>query len=126
MTYDTAGFKAALETKRKELVLSIRSMSEELIISDVEHDMTDIVQSMGNRDRAVTIVDAMTRTLSDVEAALRAVADGSYGICVECDEPIAPKRLQTIPWASHCIRCQEALENGSHRREEHLYMSIAA
>jgi len=126
MKYDTVRFKAALENKRKELVHSIRSMSEELIIGDSEHDVVDHVQSMGSRDRAVTIVDAMTRAISDIDAALRAIADGSYGICIECDEPIALKRLETIPWASHCIRCQEALENQSRRHEVHSYMRDAA
>lgn len=126
MTHDAVRYKAALEDKRKELVRSIRSMSEELIISDSEHDVVDQVQSMGIRDQAVTIVDAMSRAISDIDDALRAIADGSYGICVECEEPIAPKRLQTIPWASHCIRCQEALENRDHQLERHAYWSNAA
>jgi DnaK suppressor protein len=126
MTHDKARFKALLEDKRKELVRSIRSMSEELIIGDSEHDVIDQVQSMGNREQAITIVDAMSRAVSDIDAALRAIDDGLYGICVECDEPIAPKRLQTIPWASHCIRCQEALENRDHQFEGHSYWRDAA
>lgn len=126
MTYDAVRFKAALDEKRKELVRSIRSRSEELIISDSDHDVVDQVQSMGIRDQAVTIMDAMNHAISDIDAALRAIADGSYGVCVECDEPIAPKRLQTIPWASHCIRCQEALENGNHQLEGRSHWSDAA
>ena len=109
MTLDKIRLRTVLENKRKELVHSIRSMSEELIIGESEHDVVDHVQSMGSRDRAVTIVDAMTRTISDIDAALLTLNDGSYGICIECDEPIALRRLETIPWASHCIRCQEAL-----------------
>jgi DnaK suppressor protein len=125
MAFDKIRLRTVLENKRKELAHSIRSMSEELIIGDSEHDVVDHVQGMGSRDRAVTIVDAMTRTISDIDAALLTLNDGSYGICIECDEPIALKRLETIPWASHCIRCQEALENDSHWHE-HSYLRNAA
>lgn len=126
MTHDKARFKAMLENKRNELVHSIRSVTAELIIGEGEHDVLDQVQSMGRRDQAVTILDAMTHTLSDVDAALLAVKEGSYGICIECEEPIALKRLETIPWASHCIRCQEALENHKCQRDGHLRWREAA
>jgi hypothetical protein len=48
--------------------------------------------------------------VSEVDAALWAVSQGVYGVWVECGEPITLKRLETIPWASHCIGCQESLE----------------
>ncbi|NWF86050.1 MAG: TraR/DksA C4-type zinc finger protein, partial [Bryobacteraceae bacterium] len=35
---------------------------------------------------------------------------GVYGICVECEEPISERRLEALPWALHCIRCQTALD----------------
>ena len=36
--------------------------------------------------------------------------DGSYGTCAGCGEEIAPRRLQAIPEATTCVRCQESLE----------------
>ena len=47
--------------------------------------------------------------LREVEEALSRVREGSYGICQECEEPISPKRLQALPWAKFCVRCQEML-----------------
>jgi DnaK suppressor protein len=47
--------------------------------------------------------------LRDVEEALARVADGTYGVCQECEEPISAKRLQALPWAKFCVRCQELL-----------------
>src|SRR5580658_3132899 len=47
--------------------------------------------------------------LREVEEALARVKDGTYGICAECEEPISPKRLQALPWAKFCVRCQEIL-----------------
>ena len=35
------------------------------------------------------------------------IEHGSYGVCLECEEPISPKRLKAIRWAERCIICQE-------------------
>ena len=53
--------------------------------------------------------------LAEVEAALTRVADGSYGTCVECGEPIPHARLAANPSAARCIACQERLEAGTRR-----------
>jgi DnaK suppressor protein len=42
-----------------------------------------------------------------IEEALDRLDSGDYGICLSCDEPIPPKRLQAISWARYCVRCQE-------------------
>ena len=47
--------------------------------------------------------------LREVEDALLRSKEGTYGICQECEEPISPKRLQALPWAKFCVRCQEML-----------------
>jgi len=47
--------------------------------------------------------------LREVEESLARVKDGTYGICAECEEPISSKRLQALPWAKFCVRCQEIL-----------------
>jgi DnaK suppressor protein len=47
--------------------------------------------------------------LRDVEEALERVEQGVYGVCQECDEAISAKRLQALPWAKFCVRCQELL-----------------
>ncbi|HEY7902098.1 MAG TPA: TraR/DksA family transcriptional regulator [Casimicrobiaceae bacterium] len=50
------------------------------------------------------------RELAAVEVALTRIADGSYGVCVDCGQPIAPARLAVSPSAARCIACQERLE----------------
>jgi len=42
-----------------------------------------------------------------VEEALDRLDSGDYGFCLSCEEPIAAKRLQAIPWARYCVTCQE-------------------
>jgi len=103
-------FKAALDVKRQELVCDIRDQAAVLAIGEGEHDPIDQVQCMNQRDEAVTILRRLSRTLADVDGALRAMSEGCYGVCAECGEPIGHNRLETIPWASNCIRCQELLE----------------
>lgn len=52
-------------------------------------------------------------TLKRIEVALKHIEDGTYGICRSCDEPIAHKRLDFDPTASHCIDCARKNEQGS-------------
>jgi DnaK suppressor protein len=118
--------KAALQNKRLELERVIRSQSTQLIVSEVEHDLLDRTQSIYKREETVTFLNILTRTLADVDAALMAMNEGSYGTCVECGEPIASRRLQAIPWTSHCIRCQQAHDQSEQLRMAAMGWSEAA
>ena len=50
-----------------------------------------------------------TMLLREIQESLLRMDAGSYGLCLECDESISQKRLQAIPWARHCVPCQEDL-----------------
>lgn len=47
--------------------------------------------------------------LRQIQEALDRLQLGEYGICLSCEEPIPPKRLEALPWAKYCVSCQEAL-----------------
>ncbi|MCU1235338.1 MAG: transcriptional regulator, TraR/DksA family [Candidatus Solibacter sp.] len=49
------------------------------------------------------------RQLRMVEEALDRLEAGDYGICLACDEPIAEKRLQALPWARYCVKCEDGV-----------------
>jgi DnaK suppressor protein len=51
-----------------------------------------------------------------IEEALDRLEAGDYGICLSCEEPIPPKRLNAVCWARYCVKCQE---EGAERREWH-------
>jgi RNA polymerase-binding protein DksA len=106
----TQVIKAVLEVKRHELAREIRAKTGWLTIDENRSDPMDQLQGLNQRDEAAWTVQWLSRVLSDVDAALRAISEGAYGACVECGEPISLKRLETIPWASHCIGCQEFIE----------------
>ena len=54
------------------------------------------------------------QTLKQIDAALERLAAGDFGGCLACGEAISNRRLNAIPWAGYCIRCQE----NALRREE--------
>jgi DnaK suppressor protein len=82
----------------------------EAIAIEQSPDQLDEIQSASDRDLAISQIDRQSKQLRNVRAALRRIGDGRFGICEQCDEDIAPKRLAAIPWASLCIVCQEAEE----------------
>jgi len=45
-----------------------------------------------------------------IEAALRRIGEGTYGMCVACARDIPRKRLEALPWTDCCLRCQEIAE----------------
>jgi DnaK suppressor protein len=65
---------------------------------------------------AIRNLDRDSNMLRNVRGALARVADGSYGICLHCEEDIKLKRLDALPWAKYCIKCQEAADR--HEFEE--------
>lgn len=47
--------------------------------------------------------------LRDIQQALHRLDQGSFGICQECNQPISPRRLDAVPWATFCMPCQERI-----------------
>jgi DnaK suppressor protein len=62
------------------------------------------------QQRDLALRDRATQQLELVDAALARLDDGSYGRCLRCGEPIAPARLEALPWAPHCIACQTTID----------------
>jgi DnaK suppressor protein len=48
--------------------------------------------------------------LQQIDASLRGLEDGNYGICRHCKEPIGLARLEALPEAPFCVECQESFE----------------
>jgi len=111
-------YKAMLESKQAELSGGLRNRDE--IAIEKTPDALDEVQLAGERELAIRNLDREASLLRNVRAALSRVADGSYGVCLHCEEDIKPKRLEAVPWAAYCIRCQEALDRNEFAAAETL------
>ncbi len=57
------------------------------------------------QQRDLALRDRSRAELQRIESALRKLDEGSYGTCESCGNPIAPERLEAIPWAALCIDC---------------------
>lgn len=94
-----------LERHLKE-ASSNRELTDSIRIHQVA-DPVDTTQQAADRDVAVQILDSESVLARRIRSALDRIRDGSYGICQQCEEEIAPKRLKAMPWAELCIACQE-------------------
>ena len=81
-------------------------------------DPLDMTTEAAARDLAVEMLNRESTLVRRLRAALARTKDGSYGICAECEEEIAPRRLKAIPWAELCIHCAERAENGTRREDD--------
>ena len=79
-------------------------------------DPLDMTQEAAQRDVAVQLLDRESALARRIRSAISRTDDGSYGICLDCEEEIAPKRLKAIPWAELCIRCQEKADDSTNQR----------
>jgi DnaK suppressor protein len=97
-----------LEAKQAELMGGLRNRDG--ITIEKSADQMDEIQYATERDLAIRNVDRESTLLRHVKAALVRIHDGSFGTCVDCEEPISPKRLAAVPWAPRCIKCQETAD----------------
>jgi DnaK suppressor protein len=68
---------------------------------------SDRSHSAEERSRLISVVEALRSNLRDVERALAKIEGGTYGTCERCGNPIAPERLEALPWALLCIDCKQ-------------------
>jgi DnaK suppressor protein len=98
-------YKKALVEKQAELAARLQSRDE--IAVERSADQADETQSAMEREFVIRNLDSSAHLLRNVAAALRRIEDGTYGVCLECEEEINPKRLAAVPWTPLCIGCQE-------------------
>jgi len=109
-------FQEILERRAAELVQVLRKRDGLAI--EKSADQMDEIQYASERELAMRNVDRESSLLRQVKAALRRIHDGSFGVCIECELAISPKRLAAVPWASRCIQCQDAADRDRQERTE--------
>ena len=105
---ELAKYKAALEARRAELLQALRNRGD--IAIQKSPDLLEEVQLAADREMTIRKLNRESALLRDVKAALERIADGTYGICLNCEQEIKPRRLEAVPWAAYCVRCQEAAD----------------
>lgn len=72
--------------------------------SDDEHDPEGTTLAF-ERSQAATLLEQTQNRLDEIDEALNRLSAGSFGVCIECGEPIAEARLEARPYAAKCVRC---------------------
>ena len=107
---DVEIYREALLEKRAELLGGTAAKPLQWTMennSGRQGDMAD--QASGNNEVHIQLKLKQTdaKILQAIEEALYRMEKGTYGICRDCGEEIAPARLNAIPWTRVCITCKE-------------------
>ena len=73
-------------------------------------DEVDLIQLNEDREMSFATRSMLVERANKLAEALERLRGGDYGICQECEEPIAPARLRAMPEVTTCVRCQDRLE----------------
>ena len=106
---DVQVYRDALVRKRSEIVDAggLKPLQASMENNTRQGDMAD--QASGNNEVHIQLKLKQTdaKILQAIEDALARIDNGTYGICRDCGQPIAPARLDAIPWTRVCIKCKE-------------------
>lgn len=106
-----APIRKTLLDMRDDLMKTVRNQQ----ISDtMQNDIGDSVDEASRsieRELLFELSDNERVTLDQIEAALRKIDKGSYGLCESCHKPIMKARLDALPFARYCITCQNSAES---------------
>ena len=102
--------KAHLMEMRDDLIRTVRTQQMEESTEQVTGDDADKASQSIEKELLFELSDNERTTLDHIEAALRKIEKGTYGVCEFCRKPIPPARLQALPFARYCIGCQNSAE----------------
>jgi DnaK suppressor protein len=107
-------FKKRLLTQQEELLRLVTKSEKDGREADEEatQDIADKAANSYTKEFLFHQSDENRRVLQLVNEALERMKEGTYGQCVECGEEVQQKRLEAVPWARHCIECQEKQDQG--------------
>ncbi|HEX5418238.1 MAG TPA: TraR/DksA C4-type zinc finger protein [Chloroflexota bacterium] len=105
--------QAILEGERSRLRESVGRLgeAEQSLGESQRHESSaggqqaDVASDLAEQTLDATLAQADRRRLSEVEEALRRLAEGRYGLCEACHQPIEAARLIALPWTRFCLAC---------------------
>ncbi len=95
---------------REDLAKTVKNQQ----VGEVESETGDPADQASNsieKEIMFELSDTERINLDQVEAALRKIDKGSYGVCEACRKAISKPRLQALPFARYCIACQSSSES---------------
>lgn len=108
---DVEHFRARLLQLREEITTLSETRSQSSATVQLDQSSVGRLSRMDALQQQAMAQNGQARaaaTLQRIEAALKRCEDGSYGYCFDCDQPIAPRRLEFDPMALRCVQCAQA------------------
>jgi DnaK suppressor protein len=110
---DTEHFRARLEEERKKVLSAIQYLKKEnpgaieditgdLALGPGDNHLADLATDTIDREIDDTLEENSANVLREIDAALKRIDEGTYGVCAAGGEPIEPERLEYLPWATVC------------------------
>jgi RNA polymerase-binding transcription factor DksA len=116
---DIQKYRQVLEEKHAQIekqVIGLRkkikkSLDEDSFIERNSGDPdSDFITESSEIEKDEMLVHQLETVLEQINDAIEAIDEGYYGICQKCGASIDKARLNTIPWAKFCYKCQVELE----------------
>lgn len=108
-------YKKKLLKRKEEIVAKLSEVYNESkeVESGIAQDIVDKAESSYTKEFLLSLSSAEREQLFLIDEALKRLERDEYGICQMCQKTISKKRLDAVPWAPHCIECQEKAEEES-------------
>jgi DnaK suppressor protein len=104
-------FKETLEADIAQMEHVLANAEQEMRANSARQaDAADQAAAEYERQTLAHKTDIARQTIRRLTDALKRIPQGNFGECAQCGGEIEPKRLEAIPWARYCLRCQEARE----------------
>ena len=104
-----ATYQMTLERKAEEVRNSMSAQKAAQVVArlDIPSDEGDLSQQSHEEWIFLNRNTIDMKLLREISGALHRIETEQYGICMQCEEPISAKRLDALPWARYCVKCQE-------------------
>ncbi len=113
-------FRDNLLSRREGLFKLVTEAERSSRERDLEatQDPADMAANAYTKELMISMSANDRRLLALIDEALTRVESGDYGDCVSCGEVVQEKRLEAVPWARYCLRCQDLQERGLLNKDE--------
>jgi len=113
---------------RNHVLVQLGEHTEETLLKSAKEDsgdlsgygqhMADAGTDTFDRDFALSLVSSEQEALAEIEAAIKRIHTGTYGICESTQQPIARERLLAVPFTRYSAEAKKIVERHSHREQQ--------
>ena len=105
----------ALIELRDHFVDQIRTLSAHSLSSSKQagEELADIGSDNFIREMELGLMSEEGRTIQAIQEAIGRLKNGTYGVCMDCNEQIQEGRLEALPYAKLCVKCKALRERES-------------